>query len=103
MDKTQAQQQREALESAGISGMGARLFMGFIRILIKKAGPALLNNGKTGIAIVAFVDANGAMKPTMTLYGKDGTKTAINIGDYDMDEAEEEALKELEERNNGTN
>ena len=96
MSKTK--EQEEALSSAGLNPMMARLFMGVIRILMKKAGPALLKNGKSGISMIGFVNPDGKLSVGLNLHNLDGTKTKIEVGSEDIDEAEEEAIQQLSDK-----
>lgn len=91
----------EALNKAGLGHASAKLLFGFIRILAKKAGPKLKENGYIGLAITSTIDENGKMKPLFTVYKQTGEKTVIPMVTDDIDEAEEETLNQIENGNKG--
>ena len=97
MSKTK--EQEDALAGAGLNPIMARMFIGFVRILMKKAGPALLKNGKTGISLIGFVMPDGRLNINLNLHNSDGTKQQISVGTDEMDEAEEESITELSKGN----
>lgn len=91
----------EALNKAGINTTSAKLMFGIIRVLTKKAGPKLQENGYTGLAITATVNADGTMKPLVTVYKANGEKTIIPLVGDDIEEAEVETIKQIEENDKG--